>query len=77
MVGSRRTQSVSNLEGGILRPVLVREGEVVEKGQVVAQLENVMAESSYRDALYKLVEHRLAIHAAGGHAAGRGAGLPQ
>lgn len=41
--------------------LLVREGEVVEKGQVVAQLENVMAESSYRDALYKLVEHRLAI----------------
>ena len=61
VVGSRRTQSVSNLEGGILQAVLVREGEVVEKGQVVAQLENVMAESSYRDALYKLVEHRLAI----------------
>ena len=61
VVGSRRTQSVSNLEGGILQAVLVREGEVVEKGQVVAQLENVMAESSYRDALYKLVEHRLVI----------------
>lgn len=61
VVGSRRTQSVSNLEGGILQAVLVREGEVVEKGQVVAQLENVMAESSYRDALYKLVEHRLAV----------------
>nr|WP_279137089.1 HlyD family type I secretion periplasmic adaptor subunit [Desulfovibrio piger] len=61
VVGSRRTQSVSNLEGGILQGVLVREGEIVEKGQVVAQLENVMAESSYRDALYKVVEHRLAI----------------
>lgn len=61
VVGSRRTQSVSNLEGGILQAVLVREGEIVEKGQAVAQLENVMAESSYRDALYKLVEHRLAI----------------
>lgn len=61
VVDSRRTQSVSNLEGGILQAVLVREGEIVEKGQAVAQLENVMAESSYRDALYKLVEHRLAI----------------
>ena len=61
VVGSRSTQSVSNLEGGILQAVLVREGEIVEKGQAVAQLENVMAESSYRDALYKLVEHRLAI----------------
>lgn len=35
VVGSRRTQSVSNLEGGILQGVLVREGEIVEKGQVV------------------------------------------
>lgn len=61
VVGSRRTQSVSNLEGGILQAVLVREGEIVKKGQAVARLENVMAESSYRDALYKLVEHRLAI----------------
>ena len=61
VVGSRSTQSVSNLEGGILQAVLVREGEIVEKGQAVAQLENVMAESSYRDALYKLVEHRLAM----------------
>lgn len=61
VVGSRRTQSVSNLEGGILQAILVREGEIVEKGQTVAQLENVMAESSYRDARYKLVEHHLAI----------------
>ena len=59
VVGSRRTQSVSNLEGGILQGVLVREGEIVEKGQVVAQLENVMAESSYRDALYKVVEQAM------------------
>ena len=61
VVGSRRTQSISNLEGGILRAILVNEGDIVEKGQIIAQLENVMAESSYRDALYKLVEHRLAI----------------
>lgn len=61
VVGSRRTQSISNLEGGILRAILVNEGDIVEKGQIIAQLENIMAESSYRDSLYKLVEHRLAI----------------
>ena len=61
VISSQHTQVIENLEGGILQAVLVREGEIVEKGQAVAQLENVMAESSYRDALYKLVEHRLAI----------------
>ena len=61
VVGSQRTQTIQNLEGGILRGILVREGQIVEKGAVLAQLDNEMAESSYRDALNKAIENRLAL----------------
>jgi adhesin transport system membrane fusion protein len=61
VVGSQRTQTIQNLEGGILRAVLVREGQIVEKGDILAQLDNEMAESSYRDAMNKAMENSLAI----------------
>ena len=61
VVGSQRTQTIQNLEGGILRAVLVHEGQIVEKGAVLAQLDNEMAESAYRDAVNKAMENSLAI----------------
>ena len=61
VVGSQRTQTIQNLEGGILRAVLVREGQIVNKGDVLAQLDNELAESSYRDAVNKAMENSLAI----------------
>ncbi|MDR2573160.1 MAG: HlyD family type I secretion periplasmic adaptor subunit [Desulfovibrio sp.] len=61
VVGSQRTQTIQNLEGGILRGLLVREGQIVEKGVALAQLDNEMAESSYRDAMSKAMENSLAI----------------
>ena len=61
VVGSQRTQTIQNLEGGILRAVLVHEGQIVDKGTVLAQLDNEMAESSYRDAVNKAMENSLAV----------------
>lgn len=61
VVGSQRTQTIQNLEGGILRAVLVREGQIVNKGAVLAQLDNEMAESAYRDAVNKAMENSLAV----------------
>lgn len=61
VVGSQRTQTIQNLEGGILRAVLVHEGQTVEKGTVLAQLDNEMAESAYRDAVNKAIENSMAI----------------
>ena len=61
VVGSQRTQTIQNLEGGILRAVLVHEGQIVNKGTVLAQLDNEMAESSYRDAVNKAMENSLAV----------------
>ncbi|MDY0204470.1 MAG: HlyD family type I secretion periplasmic adaptor subunit [Desulfovibrio desulfuricans] len=61
VVGSQRTQTIQNLEGGILRAVMVREGQIVDKGTILAQLDNEMAESAYRDAVNKAMENSLAI----------------
>ncbi len=61
VVGSQRTQTIQNLEGGILRGILVREGQIVEKDDVLAQLDNELAESSFRDAVSKAIENSLAL----------------
>lgn len=49
VIPSRQIQVVQNLEGGILADMLVREGQVVEKGQVLLRIDNVRAESDYRE----------------------------
>lgn len=61
VVASQRTQSIQNLEGGIIRKMNVREGQIVEKGDLLARLDNEMAEASYRDAVAKAIENDLAI----------------
>jgi adhesin transport system membrane fusion protein len=51
VVPSSRIQVVQNLEGGILRDVLVREGDHVAEGAIVAQIDDTGAISSYREDL--------------------------
>ena len=43
--GSRRT--IQHLEGGIIRTLNVRDGDIVEKGQPLLVLENVQAKANY------------------------------
>lgn len=61
VIASQRTQAIQNLEGGILQAVLVREGQVVEKGTPLARLDNEMAGSYYRDAIGKALDNLAAI----------------
>lgn len=61
VVSSQRTQTIENLEGGILEALLVREGQLVDKGTPLARLSNQFAESTYREAMGKILEHRAAI----------------
>ena len=61
VIASSRTQVIQNLEGGILRSVDVFEGRIVDKGAVLARLDNEYAESSLRDMLYKAMENLTAI----------------
>lgn len=51
VVPSSHIQVVQNLEGGILREVLVREGDRVAEGDVVAQIDDTGIASSYREDL--------------------------
>ncbi|MCS6778088.1 MAG: HlyD family type I secretion periplasmic adaptor subunit [Geminicoccaceae bacterium] len=49
VIPSRQLQVVQNLEGGILAEMLVREGQVVDEGQILLRIDNVRAESDYRE----------------------------
>ncbi|MBP3729995.1 MAG: HlyD family type I secretion periplasmic adaptor subunit, partial [Mailhella sp.] len=62
VIASSRTQVIQNLEGGILRSVDVFEGDIVDKGDILARLDNEIAVSSLRDMLYKAMENLTAIH---------------
>lgn len=61
VIPSQRTQVIQNLEGGILNELFVREGQSVEKGDILCRLSNEQAASYYRDAVSKAQEHKAAI----------------
>jgi adhesin transport system membrane fusion protein len=49
VIPSRQVQVVQNLEGGIVAELLVREGAIVERGQVLVRIDNVRAASELRE----------------------------
>ena len=61
VVPSQRVQVVQNLEGGILQYIYVREGQVVEPGDLLVLLDNQSAQSFYREAYAKSLENEAAI----------------
>ncbi len=61
VVASQRTQLIQNLEGGILQAILVHEGQIITQGTPLLRIDNEVAASTYRDALSKSLEHRVAI----------------
>src|SRR5688572_27254902 len=49
VIPSRQVQVVQNLVGGILAAIEVREGAVVDQGQVLLRIDNVKAASDLRE----------------------------
>jgi adhesin transport system membrane fusion protein len=49
VIPSSQVQVVQNLEGGIVSAILVREGEIVEGGQVLLRIDNIRAASDLRE----------------------------
>src|SRR5262245_60614905 len=49
VIPSSQVQLIQNLEGGILADVMVHEGDVVEKGQVLLRIDNTRAVSDLGD----------------------------
>lgn len=61
VIPSQRIQVIQNLEGGILEDILVGENQIVEKGDVLVRLSNVLASSQFRDVAGKALEHQAAL----------------
>ncbi len=49
VIPSSQIQVIQNLEGGIVKKIFVREGEVVQKGQILMQLDEIRFQSSLRE----------------------------
>ncbi|MEQ9642927.1 MAG: HlyD family type I secretion periplasmic adaptor subunit [Alphaproteobacteria bacterium] len=56
VIPSGQVQVVQNLEGGIVAEILVREGEIVERDQVLLRIDNTTFQSSFQET----TERRLA-----------------
>lgn len=60
-IPSQQIQVIQNLEGGILESILVGENQIVEKGAVLVRIDNTLADSQFKDAFAKSMEHEAAI----------------
>jgi len=58
IIPSHQLQVVQNLEGGIVSEILVREGQLVDKGQVLMRLEDKRFSSSFEENQVRLFELR-------------------
>jgi adhesin transport system membrane fusion protein len=56
IVPSSKVQVIQNLEGGILAEVLVAEGEIVGKGQLLLKIDDTRFSSSFRETQLKYFE---------------------
>jgi adhesin transport system membrane fusion protein len=54
VIASARTQVIQSANDGVIEALLVREGEQVKKGQVLARLDRSQAEAAYHDSLGKV-----------------------
>lgn len=54
VVPSSRIQSIQSLDGGVLADMAVKEGDIVQAGQVLLHLDRVKAEAQYRESLSRV-----------------------
>ena len=56
VIPSRQVQVIQNLEGGIVAELLVHEGDIVDKGQVLLRIDDTRFSSSLRESRLKYLE---------------------
>jgi adhesin transport system membrane fusion protein len=54
VIASSRTQIIQSLDGGVLETLMVKEGDEVTKGQLLAKLDTTKLTAAYRDAESKV-----------------------
>ncbi|MDP3269104.1 MAG: HlyD family type I secretion periplasmic adaptor subunit [Legionella sp.] len=61
VIPSSEIQVIQNLEGGIVKNIFVKEGEIVKKNQILMQIDNTRFQSSYAETEKKIDSLRLEI----------------
>ncbi|MBN1684464.1 MAG: HlyD family type I secretion periplasmic adaptor subunit [Gammaproteobacteria bacterium] len=61
VIPSQKIQIIQNLEDGIIKEILVREGQIVDKNQILAKLSNVQFLSTYRENQSRLASLQIQI----------------
>lgn len=61
VIPSKQMQVIQNLEGGIIKELLVHQGEIVKQGQILAYLDNKRFASEYDSANQKLISLQIRV----------------
>lgn len=61
VIATSRTQVIQSANDGVIEALLVKEGEQVRKGQILAQLDRSQAEAAWRDSLGKVAALKAAL----------------
>lgn len=77
VIPSRQIQVVQNLEGGILSEILVRVGEVVEKGQLLLKIDDTRFSAPYRESRYRYLALRAKVARLEAETMGKSFELPE
>lgn len=56
VIPSQQIQVIQNLEGGILAQILIKEGQIVEKGQVLLRIDDNSFESNFMESRLRYLE---------------------
>lgn len=76
VIASSQTQILGNLEGGVVREVLVREGDRVNKGDVLMRLDNAQAVANFRENRVKYLTLLAQVSRLGAELKGTPVGFP-
>jgi len=71
VIPSKQVQVIQNLEGGIVSEILIDEGEIVEKGQVLLKIDDTSFSSSYAENHLRLLELEAQALRLGAEASGK------
>lgn len=61
VIPSSRIQTIQSLDGGVLEKIFVKEGAIVEKGQLLLSMEKIKAQTLYGESLAKQVSLKASV----------------